>query len=161
MIPEEYMQQINDCDDEITNILSWTNKNVTDSLVKYLSAYCVVRASGEIEVVFKRLIFDYLSNAASMDTKNYLSKKLIDSSDNPSTGKIKSILQDINGTKASDFETELGKSHYKEQLNSLVQLRNDVAHGRSITTGLSTIYKYWKSGTEILKILSDILDQKE
>ena len=45
----------------------------------------------------------------------------------------------------------------KVELNSLVQLRNDLAHGRSNNPSINTVIRYYKSGVKILDILYTVL----
>ena len=89
---------------------------------------------------------------------------IIKSSTNPSPDNILDFL--------AKFEKEWKKglskklSEYKKEntkdlsydLNSLVQLRNQIAHGTNCTESKGTIMGYYKSGIEVLKILDNILE---
>lgn len=153
----DYNQRlIADCTSDIEKIKEWINHHPTDSLIKYLVPYAVVRVSGTIEYVFKQMVYEYLSAGAGKDTKSYLAHMIIDSPSNPKTDMIKSIVQNFNGDKAKNFESSLTQEE-KGQLNSLVALRNDVAHGRSINTSIQSIANAMKAGISILEKLERIL----
>lgn len=85
----DYEQMINDTMDELESIRKWINKgNQFDSKSRYLISYAVVKSSGTVEVIYKRLVFDLLIKGASIETKTYLEKMIIDSSSNPNTGNM-------------------------------------------------------------------------
>lgn len=141
---------------EISNII---NKNKTNKISKYLTSYAIIQASGTIEITMKSLIFEYLINGSNKETIKFLENMILESSANPSTGQIQKLLQNINSDWKDKFLTELkNKNHLKSDLNSLVQLRNDFAHGNS-TSGISikNVIKYYLSGIEVLEILNNII----
>ncbi|MBR3510316.1 MAG: hypothetical protein IKO03_16280 [Lachnospiraceae bacterium] len=48
-------------------------------------------------------------------------------------------------------------SGYKDKINSLVQLRNDFAHGECINVSIETVVKYYEASIEVLKILDIVI----
>ena len=158
---DDNIRKISDCKLELNNIREWINKNNLHSNVRYLVAYSVVKASGTIEIVFKSMVYDLLAENASLETKSYLTRMIIDSSCNPSTGNIGKILEQINVDKKKAFDINIKEApegmEQKANLNSLVSLRNDIAHGRSIGSTINTVTKYFDSGVEVLNILDAVL----
>ena len=73
---DEYRQQLDDAMQELKSIREWINKdkNKFDIKTKYLVSYAVVKASGSIEVVFKKMVFDFLSFNVRSETSQYLEK---------------------------------------------------------------------------------------
>lgn len=154
----EYVQILDDCENELCEIKTWADENPVDSKLRYLNAYAVIRSSGAIEISLKKMIYDWLSDNAKGDAKSYLEKMIVDSSSNPSTGVMLKFLQDFNQTKKSRFESNVSNSlQDKSNLNSLVQWRNDIAHGRTISAGIRAIYNDFHSGRSLLEKFYNIL----
>lgn len=155
----DLLQKIEDTKQELTDIKKWINNgNQFDSKTRYLISYSVIKASGTVEVIFKGTIYDYLSNDANEVAKTYLEKMILDSSCNPSSGNISNMLQNISSVWKTDFDQQVKESGEKDKLNSLVQLRNDFAHGDSISVSIDTVINYFSSAVVILHILCSIMN---
>ena len=157
----EYTQMIDDTRQEISTIRTWINqgRNQIDSKSRYLIAYCVVKSSGTSEVIYKNIVFDYLSIGAQHETVAYLEKMILDSSSNPNTGNISNLLQTVSVPWKEQFEKEVKDRNIKSDINSLVQLRNDFAHGKNINISIDAMLKYFDSTVEMLYILDNIVKQ--
>lgn len=155
---DEYRQQLDDAMQELKSIREWINKdkNKFDIKTKYLVSYAVVKASGSIEVVFKKMVFDFLSFNVRSETSQYLEKMILDSSCNPNTG---NMLQNISTEKRNIFDQRVKESEKKDKLNSLVQLRNDFAHGDNINISIDTVVAYFDAGNSILGILDEVINK--
>lgn len=153
----QYQQKIDDCNNELSAIKKWISKNPIDANIKYLVSYSVVKASGTIELVFKQMIFDYLSINANNRASKFIEKHVIDSSCNPSTGSITKIVEQFDGHLAASFTSQVQGTRAKGDLNSLVELRNDIAHGRTNNPTIISVIRYFKSGVQILNILYTLL----
>ena len=123
---EEYQRLLDDCNDELTKIKAWIVEHPLDSNVVFLTRYAIIKTSGTIEYILKQMLYDYLSEGVIDDTKNYLSKYVLQNSGNPNFNFIKKSIEHFNGTMASDFENKL--KQYKGALNRLVEARNKFAH---------------------------------
>ncbi len=157
----EYISALRDCANEIKTIEKRINQNQLDSIVRFLTQYAIIRSSGVIENTLKKMVYDYLSNDTTDDTKNYLTKSILESSTNPRTGNMLKYLE-FNSDKRKNFESKLKEfSKQKEELNSLVQLRNDFAHGINTNRGILTIKSYYKSGAKILECFNYVLFDEE
>ena len=154
---EENTRIIQDCRDDIIKIQDWIRNNPFDSNVKFLVSYAVVKSSGTIEIVFKRIIHSFLSDGCKDETQKYLERIIVDSSANPSTGKIEGFIERFDSTRKNSFSTMLKGTKEKSDLNSLVQLRNDIAHGRAISVSIGTVKDYFESGVHILNVLDSLL----
>lgn len=156
-----YTEMLDDTERELKEIRKWINKdrNKFDSKTRYLISYSVIKASGTIEVVFKHLIFDYLVAGAKEETKTYLENMIVESSCNPNTGNMSNMLQSISAERRKEFDEQVKESGYKDKINSLIQLRNDFAHGDSINVSIDTVITYFKSAIEVLKILDLVVNK--
>ena len=159
---DKYVQQFDDVMQELEYIREWINKdkNKFDKKTKYLVAYAVIKASGSLEVVFKNIIFDYLSFNTREATSLYLEKMILDSSCNPNAGNMSNMLQNISSSKRKIFDEKVKESEKKDKLNSLVQLRNDFAHGDSINISIDTVIKYFDAGKSIVYILDEVVNSE-
>ena len=151
------LQLINDCKTELSNIKSYIVPNPLDSMVKYLVSYSVVKSCGTIEIVYKDIISSHLIKNANNEAISYFYKNIKDSSSNPKTGKISSLLEQINPSWKTVFENQIKDTPDKGLLNSLVDLRNQIAHGNSITSSIDDVIRYFNSGCNILLILDTIV----
>ena len=150
----KFLQMIADTRGELDSIHKWINDgNQFDSKTRYLISYAVVKASGTVEVIFKNMIYNFLIVGANEKAKGYLEKAIIDSSCNPNTG---NMLQNISSEWKTLFDQQVKQSGEKDKLNSLVQLRNDFAHGDSISVSIDTVIKYFDSAVKILNILDNV-----
>lgn len=153
----EFLQMIADTRGELDNIRKWINAgNQFDSKTRYLISYAVIKASGTVEVIFKNMIYNCLSDGANEKAKGYFEKTIIDSSCNPNAGNMSNMLQNISSEGKTLFDQQVKQSGEKDKLNSLVQLRNDFAHGDSISVSIDTVIKYFDSAVKILNILDNV-----
>lgn len=147
-----------DCENELNQIKEWVDNNILDSNVRFLTLYSVIKSCSTIEVITKRLIYNYLSQNGNAAANKYLEKAIIDSSTNPKTGNIEKILQQIDNSLKETFHNQINEPD-KINLNSLVRLRNDFAHGSNVNESINTVVNYFQSGKHILNQLNNILFQ--
>jgi len=148
---------LNNCSQEIGIIETHINGDKFNSLNPFLISYAVVKACGVIEVFYKNLVVDIISEGATVEGKNYFEKNIRDSSSNPATGNMLRLLQDLNPTWADQFNTQIHGKQEKGSLTSLVSLRNDFAHGRNVTASIGDVKKYFEDGKTILTWLETII----
>ena len=72
---DELRKSLDDVMEEIESIEKWISKNSMDRNTKYLIKYAVIRSCSVIETVFKKLIFNVMSDECNELVKNYLQKK--------------------------------------------------------------------------------------
>ena len=150
-------QLISDCLNELASIRSYIKSNPFDSMVKYLVSYSVIKSCGTIEIIFKDIIYNHLTKNANAEAVYYFSKNIKESSTNPKTGKISNLLEQINPGWKNTFESSLKGSTDKGALNSLVDLRNQLAHGNSIAASIDDVIGLFNNGCNILNILDNIV----
>ena len=155
-----YVAMLDACAAELTQIETHISNDVFNSLNPFLISYAVVKACGVIEVVYKNCIVDIVSVGATDETKHYLDVNIRDSSSNPSPGNIQRLLQNLNSAWAQQFEDQLKGSEEKGSLSSLVGLRNDFAHGRSVTASIGDVKKYFQDGRTVLSWLENIINHQ-
>lgn len=148
---------LEECNTEIEKIKEWIDNNSVHLNVKFLVSYAVIKACGSIEIVCKSMINRFLSQNCIDETKMYLEKNIVDSSANPSPGRIERFLEQFDTNRKNRFTAELNSSIDKTNLKSLVSLRNDIAHGRAFRATINDVQNYYNSGKKVLSILESIL----
>ncbi|MBU3100671.1 MULTISPECIES: HEPN domain-containing protein [Clostridium] len=148
-----YKNKIDDCNIELLKIKTWIDSHTLDSNIRYLVNYSVIKCCGTIENTYKEIIFDHLADGSKTENINYLTKNIINSSSNPTTGKMQRMLEDINVNWSTEFETKIRGQNQKGQLNSLVGLRNTFSHGGSITASIDDVILFFTAGEWILEQL--------
>ena len=156
----ELAEKLKDCTDDLQKIKERIDKNQFDDMVMFLQRYAIIKACGTIEVVIKNMIADYVDAETIPEVQNYISIKVRESSTNPSTGNISNLL--------GEFSSKVWKVNFdkkvqqhtteKASLNSLVQLRNDFAHGQSPNTTIHTIIRYFRDSCVIITLVEETLN---
>lgn len=126
----------------------------------YMKRYAVIRASGAIEVGFKQIIADKVDFNCDIQVKNFIRKKIRESSANPKLGQIQNILADFDARWNKKFEEliSLGdKPRYNGALTKLVNARNEFAHGGTPNIDINSTIEYFSGGVEVLKILDQVV----
>ena len=125
-------------------------------MVRYLVSYSVIKSCGTIEIVFKDIIYNHLIKNANQEAIAYFSKNVKESSSNPKIDNICSLLKQINVNWNTSFKSKATDID-KQSLNSLVELRNQLAHGNSITSSIDDVIIYFTCGCNILQVLDSIV----
>ncbi len=150
------IQSIQDCQSELTNIKNFISNDPLGSMVRYLVSYSVIKSCGTIEIVFKDIIYNHLIKNANQEAIAYFSKNIKESSSNPKIDNICSLLKQINVNWNTSFKSKATDID-KQSLNSLVELRNQLAHGNSITSSIDDVITYFTCGCNILQVLDSIV----
>ena len=83
---------------------------------------------------------------------------ILDSSCNPNTGNMSNLLQNISSEWKEQFDALVKEAGKISKINSLVQLRNDFAHGDNITVSIDTVISYFDAAKDILNILDTVVN---
>ena len=156
----ELISKLNDCAAELQKIKKRIDKDKFDEMVMFLQRYAIIKACGTIEHVIKNMIADHVDANTNPEIQNYIATNVRENSRNPSTGKISGLLSEFSpGTWGPAFEAKL-KIHVQEKgaLNSLVQLRNDFAHGSNPNTTIDTIIRYFNDSCTIITLAEEALN---
>lgn len=88
-------------------------------------------------------------------------KKILDASYNISYNKIQNILEKINPKWFKELNSRVSKkNNLKNDLNSLIQLRNTFAHGNSMNEPIDTIIGYYESGMMVMEELDKVINNQ-
>jgi hypothetical protein len=134
---------------------------MTSNVVQYLNKYSIIKACGTIEVAYKSIISDYCIRRAKKQVKEFINQTIRESSSNPSYSNICSTLKKFDAAWHSKFKSKLDthpeKSKIMSSLESLVEARNDFAHGGNPTLTITDINAYYKNSLKLIEILDEII----
>lgn len=150
------------CDAELVHIQGIIiNLGITSAVVPYLTKYAVVRACGSIETSFKSVIADYCSQRSKKQVKRFIDRRIRDGSANPSIENMYKFLLDFDKNWQIAFKAQLNaepnKTALTSSLQSLVDARNDFAHGGNPTTSLMDVVQYFGHAKRIIEIMDAIV----
>lgn len=144
------------CRSELIHVQDSINAlGLTSPVSPYLTKYAVIRACGTIEVSFKALIADFCSKRSKRQVKRYIALKITRSSANPSHGKIVEMLDQFDENWKNLFKARIAadpdKTHLLDSLQSLVDARNEFAHGGNPTLTISDVIKHFDHARKVLE----------
>jgi hypothetical protein len=121
--------------------------------------YLCVRVSGFLEVAVSTIYKKYAKNKASPFVVNYVERQL-SSFQNPKMEKILNITRSFNPKWAEDIELELSKNtEIKDSIDSIVEVRNKIAHGENIGITYSKMKGYYKNALKLVNLLEEQCDE--
>lgn len=151
---------LDDCQQDLDAIEHLIAGLVTSPVCLYLLKYAVILSCSTIEQSFKTLIADYYENSAPA-LATFISRHVRETSKNPTFDIIYQQLNDFDSAKATLFKTNfeaLSQAHtIKGFLTSLKNLRNEVAHGKNVTTTIADVKNYYSYSRLLIEELDKVL----
>lgn len=152
---------LNDCQEELNNI-SMLLIGMGDGAnpTPYIKKYALIRATGSIEFAFKQIIADKIDKDSHIQVKNFIKRKIRESSCNPKLGMIENMLTEFDDRWRGRFDELMAlddKPRLKGALTSLVDARNDFAHGGAPDMDIDSTIKHFKDGIRVLEILDAVV----
>jgi hypothetical protein len=153
---------LSDCDTELAQVQAMIlTFGVTNPVVPYLTKYAVVRACGSIETSFKAVIADYCSHKSTKQVKRFIDRRIREGSANPTIDNMNKFLSDFDSGWNVAFKDQLkaepNKSLLTTSLQSLVDARNEFAHGGNPTTSLADVVQYFGHAKRIVEIMDAVV----
>lgn len=156
-------QIIIDCDRDLLNALNIVNGlGQASNVVPYLNRYGIIKASGSLEQAYKTIIADYCNYRSKQQIKNYINKTIREGSSNPSYENICRTLKHFDKDWHTNFKSNINahadKVTIKTSLQSLVDARNEFAHGGNPNVSLNDVYSYFQESCKLIEILDSIVN---
>jgi len=133
----------------------------TSNIVPYINKYCIIRACGSIEIAFKTIIADFINRRSKIQIKNYINKYVRENSSNPSYDNICKLLKSFDSSWNTNFKSEVNKHPDKSKImtsiESLVDARNEFAHGGNPNIPVQSTIDYFYDGKTLIEILDTII----
>lgn len=115
----------------------------------YLLKYCVIRASGSIEIAFKKVIADKVDEGSHEQVRTFIRRKIRNSSKNPKLEAMEATLHEFDSRWGKRF-TELvaldNRPRLKGALTALVNARNSFSHGGESDLSIDKIIEHFQDG---------------
>jgi hypothetical protein len=153
---------LNQCRSELDHVqTSIVTLGVVSPIAPYLAKYAVIRACGAVEVSFKALVADFCSKRSKKQVKKFIALKIVRSSTNPSHDKIVEMLSQFDDNWRKMFKANIGSDPNKAQLldslQSLVDARNEFAHGGSPTLSINDVIKHFDHARRVLEHVDAVI----
>lgn len=158
----DILRLMDECKDDLDKVkLVIDGLGPTSNIVSYLNKYAIIRACGIIEVSYKSIVADYCDKRSKKQIKKFLKIKVRESSKNPSYSNICALLKEFDDNWNSEFKRAIDnhpdKSRLKTSIESLVDARNEFAHGGNPTSTISDIIGYFSDFRTVIEIIDDIV----
>ncbi|MGB4978671.1 MAG: HEPN domain-containing protein [Anaerolineae bacterium] len=150
---------LNECERDLQRVkVIIDSLGIGSNIVLYLNSYAVVKACGTVEVAFKTILTDYCSRRSKKQVKEFLTKKVKDSSMNPSYDNIIRTLSEFDKEWKERFKDGINAHAQKDaiftSIKSLVDARNSFAHGSSHNLTINDTIRYYSN----FRLAIDLLD---
>lgn len=154
--------QLEECKVELVGLESLVNGlGVTSTASPYLSKYALIKACGTIEQAFKSIIADKCSYRARVQVKTFLTQKVRNGSANPSFDNICKLLGAFDSAWRISFRDGVNRqanvSSLKTSLQSLVDARNEFAHGGNPKVAIRDVCKYFDDARLVIELLDGVV----
>jgi len=154
--------QLTQCRTELDHVQTIINTfGITSPVTPYLTKYAVIRACGSIEVSFKALVADFCSKKSKKQVKRFIHMKIRKGSANPSQENIMNILNSFDENWKKNFKSNLKSDPQKQQivvsLQSLVDARNEFAHGGSPTLSIADVLSHFDRARRVVEHVDAII----
>lgn len=127
----------------------------SEELQSDYARHLLVLVSGFVEKAVAEIIVQYARDKAAAPLRTY-----VESSLRRLTNVDKERLLKVVGSLDANWSAEMDKFVIDERqaaINSVVGLRNDIAHGGGSSISLRQVEKYWAAVQEIVDKLADIM----
>lgn len=155
-------QELQECERELLQVEALINGlGPTSNICPYLTKYAIIRACGTIERAYKAVIADYCCYRSKPQVKCFIDRRVRQNSANPSYERILNILKDFDAQWKSQFQVLINgdpnKTALMTSLQSLVDARNDFAHGGDPGATIADTIQYFKDARSVIVHLDSII----
>ncbi|MDQ0197095.1 HEPN domain-containing protein [Neobacillus ginsengisoli] len=130
-----------------------------DLIKSHWSRYLCILTSGFIEHSLRQILISYIEKTSSRKTSSYAIKN-ISQFQNAKMTKIYDILKLF----CNEWEEQIKEKtqgQLQEHVDSIVNNRHNIAHGKDVGISYVVISNYYKSAVSVIQIIEDILYPEE
>lgn len=124
-------------------------------LQAHWARYLCILVSGFLENSISTIYIEYAKKKATPQITNFVEHKL-ERFQNPNMEKNFQLMASFDEEWGKQFKIRT-EGEIKAAVNSIVKLRNDIAHGKSVSTTYINIKNYYQSSKKLLDVIEDIL----
>ena len=129
--------------------VSVTNDQLRSDFARYL---CVL-VSGFIESSINEISLAYCTRRSNQQIQNYMDRRL--RVGNPNAEQILQFVGSFDAEWRKELE-EYIRGERKDALDSIVNIRNDIAHGKSTGITYIGIKEYYDSAQEVIEFINEL-----
>jgi hypothetical protein len=130
-----------------------------DLIKSHWSRYLCILTSGFIEHSVRHLLISYIEKTSAKRTASYAIKN-ISQFQNAKMTKINDILK-LFSSEWEDQIKDKTQGQLQEHVDSIVNNRHNIAHGKDVGITYTVISNYYKSAVAVIQIIEDILYPEE
>lgn len=150
MIPERTRIQ-----HRITSVIDWCQSTDDLQVQAEWACYVCVLISGYVEVSLRELLREYSGRRSGPHVMQFVSNKL-KRLPNPTFGAIERLLGDFSSDWARQIKLQ-APEEIRFAIDSTVNIRNDVAHGRQGEVSLGRAREYFERAKVLVNTLEIII----
>jgi hypothetical protein len=128
-------------------------------LQAHWAKYLCVLVSGFLENSINTIHIEYVKDKATPQIRSFVEKKL-EKFQNPRMEKVFQLMTSFDEEWGKQLKSRTG-GEIKDAVNSIVDLRNSIAHGKSVGITYITINNYYRSSKRLLDVIEDIISSSK
>jgi len=128
----------------------------------YIKKYAIIRATGSIESGFKQIIADRVDRDSHTQLKNFVARKIRNSSCNPRLDMIQGMLTEFDEEWRARFDEKIALADQpvlKGALTELVKARNSFAHGGAAELPIDKTIQCFEHACTVLVLLDQTVHE--
>ena len=134
-------------------------RNLSEGGRSWLAQLMTVWASGYLEATCRDVLRTYAEQRAEPSVARFVSRNL-DRFSSPKMENILTLVRSFDKNRADDLE-EFADGSVKESVNSIVGLRNQIAHGRPTNVSVGRISQYFEDAKKFARKLETLFNTAE
>lgn len=159
----EVQRLLQECRDELGSIKALLT-GIGDAALPtpYIKKYAIIRATGSIESGFKQIIADRVDRDSHVQLKNFVARKIRNSSCNPRLDMIQGMLNEFDEEWRSRFDEKIALADQpvlKGALTELVKARNSFAHGGAAELPIDKTIQCFEHACTVLLLLDQTVHE--
>ena len=124
------------------------------SIQAHWARYLCVLVSGFVENALKEIYSDFIKRTASPPVAGYAIKNLL-TLNNPKAEKVQQITQSFKEDWGKELESFMGENGRKDAIDSVMNNRHQIAHGKEIGITINTLRNYFDRILEVVTLLEE------
>jgi hypothetical protein len=128
----------------------------------FVKKYAVIRAAGSIEAGFKQIIADRVDRDSHIQLRNFIARKIRNSSCNPRLDMIQGMLTEFDESWRARFDEKMAFADQpvlRGALTDLVKARNSFAHGGAAELPIDKTIECFDHGCTVLLLLDQTVHE--
>lgn len=120
-----------------------------------LAQIMTIWASGYLEAMCRGVVLEYTRKRAQPKVVHFVSRSL-DRLPSPNMDNILNLVRRLDSEVANDLDSFVDTS-IKDSVNSIVRIRNKIAHGRSTSISIGRIMEYFDNARRFARKMDELL----